>query len=89
MAYFFQMSNRKQEREKLIKKIAEKRALLESRGDVKVKVPRLSLPENSIVRPENLFSLPPEIMEPFIASGFPGYRKKMAAKKKKGFFVAK
>lgn len=73
----------KQEKEKLLKKIAEKRAHLESRGDIKIKVPRISLPCD-YQRDESLFTLPPELLKPMIASGYPNHRKKVAALKKKG-----
>lgn len=79
-------SNRKQERERLVKKIAEKRALLESRGDVKVKIPRVNLPECTTA-PADLFTLPPELVRPIVASQFGDYKKKLAAKKRQGKFV--
>lgn len=79
-------SNRKQEREKLIKKIAEKRSLLESRGDVKIKIPRINLPECSVATPD-LFTLPPEIVQPIVASQQSTYSKKVKTKKLQGKIV--
>lgn len=73
----------KLERDKLLKKIAEKRAHLESRTDIKIKVPRLALPSDYDTHNQNIFSLPPELLRPIVASGYPGYRKKMAALKKR------
>lgn len=73
----------KMERERLLKKIAEKRAHLESRGDIKVKVPRLTLPSDFNIHDRSLFSLPPKVLKPIIASGYPSYNKKMAALKQK------
>lgn len=72
------------ERDKILKRIAEKRALLESRGDVKVKIPRTTLPTDFNITTQPLFSLPPKLLKPMVASGYPSYRKKMAALKKKG-----
>lgn len=76
-------SKAKLERERLLKRIAEKRAHLESMSDIKIKVPRVSLPSDYNIQSQPLFSLPPELMKPILASGYPGYRKKMAALKKK------
>lgn len=79
------MSNKtKLERNKLLKKIAEKRALLESNSDVKIKVPRVNLPSDYNIHSQPLFSLPPELMKPTLASGYPGYKRKLALAKKKG-----
>lgn len=76
----------KLERDKLLKKIAEKRALLESRSDIKIKIPKISLPSEYNIQAQPLFSLPPELMKPTLASGYPGYKRKMALAKKKGKF---
>lgn len=70
----------------MIRKIAEKRALLESRGDVKVKIPRVNLPECSVA-PADVFTLPPELLKPIVAAQHPGYRKKLAAQKRKGVLL--
>lgn len=80
-------SKSKLEREKLIKRIAEKRALLESRGDIKVKIPRVNLPSDYNIESKSLFSLPPELVKPMLASGYPSYHKKMAALKKRGVYT--
>lgn len=77
-------SKLKAERDKLLKRIAEKRALLDSRGDVKVKVPRTVLPSDYNITTQPLFSLPPQLLKPMIASGYPSYKKKMAELKKRG-----
>lgn len=77
-------SKSKVERDKLLKRIAEKRAMLESRGDIKVKVPRTCLPSDYKITTQPLFSLPPKLLKPMIASGYPSYRKKMAELKKRG-----
>lgn len=74
----------KAERDKLLKKIAEKRERLEQRGDVRVKIPRLSLPSDYNIQSTPLFSLPPEIIKPILATGYPDYKKKIARAKKKG-----
>lgn len=74
------------EREKLLKKIAEKRAQLENRSDIKVKIPKVSLPADYNIHSQPLFSLPPELMRPTLASGYPGYKRKLALAKKKGTF---
>ncbi|KAI4465685.1 dynein axonemal heavy chain 7-related [Holotrichia oblita] len=71
------------EREKLLKKIAEKRAYLETKSDVKVKLPKISLPADYNIHSQPLFSLPPELMRPTLASGYPGYKRKLALAKKK------
>lgn len=77
-------SKKSLEREKLLKRIAEKRARLESMGDIKVKVPRISLPSDYNIQSQPLFSLPPELMKPILASGYPGYRKSLTLAKRKG-----
>lgn len=76
-------SKTKLEREKLLKKIAEKRAHLENMSDIKIKIPRVTLPSDYNIQSQPLFSLPPELMQPILASGYPNYRKKVAALKKK------
>lgn len=76
-------SKAKVERERLLKKIAEKRAHLENMSDLKIKIPRVTLPSDYNIQSQPLFSLPPELMQPIIASGYPSYRKKVAALKKK------
>lgn len=79
------MSSKKQlEREKLLKKIAEKRARLETSGDIQIKVPRISLPSDYNIQSQPLFSLPAELMRPILASGYPGYAKDLAKAEKKG-----
>lgn len=75
------------ERDKILKRIAEKRAHLESRGDVRVKIPRTNLPSDYNITTQPLFSLPPQLLKPMVASGYPSYRKKMAALKKKGQYI--
>lgn len=77
-------SKTKLEREKLLKKIAEKRAQLEKRGDLKIKVPRISLPSDYNIQSQPLFSLPPELLKPILASGYPKYRRDLARAEKKG-----
>lgn len=74
------------ERERLLKRIAEKRARLEARGDLNIKIPRLTLPSDFNIDDRNVFSLPPEILKPVIASSYPKYQKKVAEQKKKGTF---
>ncbi|KAK5646414.1 hypothetical protein RI129_004878 [Pyrocoelia pectoralis] len=77
------MSSKKIEREKLFKRIAEKRERLEKSGDVVIKMPRLYLPSDYNIKSQPLFSLPPELMRPILASGYPGYRKSLEEAKKK------
>ncbi|KAJ8926978.1 hypothetical protein NQ314_020603 [Rhamnusium bicolor] len=77
------MSGRDVERDKLVKKIAEKRAKLEARGDLKIKVPRLTLPTDFNIHDRSIFSLPPELLKPILASSHPKYKRKLAAEKKK------
>lgn len=78
------MNKTKLERDKLLKRIAEKRAQLESRSDIKIKMPKITLPKDYNIHSQPLFSLPPELMRPTLASGYPGYKRKMALAKKKG-----
>lgn len=78
------MSGRDVERDRLIKKITEKRAKLEARGYLNLKVPRLSLPSDIDLNDRSLFSLPPEVLKPILASSHPRYKKRLAAEKKKG-----
>lgn len=78
------MANRDLERERLIKKITEKRAKLEARGDLNIKVPRLTLPSDYNIHDRSLFSLPPELLKPILASAHPKYRRQLADDKKKG-----
>ncbi|CAH2016393.1 unnamed protein product [Acanthoscelides obtectus] len=59
------------ERDRLIKKITEKRAKLEARGDLNIKVRRLSLPEDFNINDRSIFSLPPELLKPILASSHP------------------
>ncbi|CAH1102974.1 unnamed protein product [Psylliodes chrysocephalus] len=77
------MANRDLERERLIKKITEKRAKLEARGDLNIKVPRLTLPSDYNIHDRSLFSLPPELLKPILASAHPKYRRQLADDKKK------
>lgn len=77
-------SKAKLERDKILKRIAEKRALLESRGDIKVKIPRTNLPTDFNITTQPLFSLPPKLLKPMIASGYPSYRRKIAELRRKG-----
>lgn len=72
------------ERERLLKKIAEKRARLEAMSDLNIKVPRLTLPSDFNIDDRNIFTLPPELLKPVIASSYPKYRKKLAEQKKRG-----
>lgn len=72
------------EKERLLKRIAEKRARLEARGDLNIKVPRLTVPSDFNLGDRNVFSLPPELLKPVIASSYPKYRKKLAEQKKRG-----
>lgn len=78
------MSGKDVERDRLLKKIAEKRAKLEARTDLNIKIPRLQLPSDYNFQDRSIFSLPPEILKPILASAHPKYRKKLAAEKKKG-----
>lgn len=71
------------ERERLIKKIREKRAKLEARGDLNIKVPRLTLPSDYNLDDRSLFTLPPELLRPILASSYPRYKKREAAEKKR------
>ncbi|KAF7280376.1 hypothetical protein GWI33_006107 [Rhynchophorus ferrugineus] len=77
------MSGKDVERDRLLKKIAEKRAKLEARSDLNIKIPRLQLPSDYNFQDRSIFSLPPEILKPILASAHPKYRKKLAAEKKK------
>ncbi|XP_071052662.1 dynein axonemal heavy chain 7-like isoform X1 [Onthophagus taurus] len=77
------MSQKKLEREKLLKKIAEKRAALESRGDIKIKKLKYCLPSDYNVHATPFFKLPPEIVKPALASAYPEYRKKVAEAQRK------
>lgn len=78
------MAGRDIERDRLVKKIAEKRAKLEARGDLKFKIPRLSLPSDFNISDRSIFSLPPELLKPILASHHPKYKKNLASEKKKG-----
>lgn len=78
------MAARDLERARLIKKITEKRTRLEARNDLNFKIPRLSLPSDYNIEDRSIFSLPPELLKPIVASAYPKYSKKAAAEKKKG-----
>lgn len=78
------MSQRNVERDRLLKRIAEKRQKLEQRGDLNIKIPRISLPEDFNINDRSIFTLPPEVFKPVLASQHPKYRKKIAAQNKKG-----
>lgn len=82
------MSGREVERDRLLKRIADKTAQLEARKDLNIKIPRLQLPSDYNFQDRSIFSLPPEILKPILASAHPKYRKKLAAEKRKGFFKA-
>ncbi|XP_056634815.1 dynein axonemal heavy chain 7 [Diorhabda sublineata] len=77
------MGSRDVERDRLIKKITEKRAKLEARGDLNIKVPRLTLPSDFNIHDRSLFSLPPELLKPILASAYPKYRKQLTIDKKR------
>ncbi|KAG5878487.1 hypothetical protein JTB14_010272 [Gonioctena quinquepunctata] len=77
------MAGRDVERDRLIKKITEKRAKLEARGDLNIKVRRLTLPSDFNIEDRSLFSLPPELLKPIVASAHPKYKRKLAAEKRK------
>lgn len=77
------MAARDVERDRLIKKIKEKRAKLEARGDLNIKVPRLTLPSDFNIDDRSLFTLPPELLKPILASSYPKYKKKAIAEKKR------
>ncbi|XP_060516742.1 dynein axonemal heavy chain 7 [Cylas formicarius] len=77
------MSGRNVERDRLMKRIAEKRAQLEARTDLNIKIPRFQLPSDFNFEDRSLFSLPPEILKPILASAHPKYRKKLETEKKK------
>ncbi|CAH1130366.1 unnamed protein product [Ceutorhynchus assimilis] len=77
------MSGKDVERDRLLKKIAEKRAKLEARTDLNIKIPRLELPSAYSFQDRSVFSLPPEILKPILASAHPKYRRKLAAEKKR------
>ncbi|KAL1494839.1 hypothetical protein ABEB36_010366 [Hypothenemus hampei] len=76
------MSGREVERDRLLKRIAEKTAKLEARSDLNIKIPRLQLPSEYNFRDRSIFSLPPKILKPILASGHPKYRKKLLAERK-------
>lgn len=78
------MAARDVERDRLIKKITEKRAKLEARTDLNIKVPRLTLPTDYNINDRSLFTLPPELLKPILASSYPKYKKKVAIEKRKG-----
>lgn len=79
------MSEKKKlERERLLKRIAEKRAHLETRTDIKIKIPRTCLPSDFKIESQPLFSLPPELLNPILASGYPKYARDLEKAKKKG-----
>ncbi|XP_045470082.1 dynein axonemal heavy chain 7 [Harmonia axyridis] len=71
------------ERDRLLKRIAEKRARLEARGDINLKIPRLTLPSDYNLDDRSVFSLPPEVLKPIVASAYPKYRKGVSSQKKK------
>lgn len=77
------MAGKDVERERLIKKITEKRAKLEARGDLNIKIPRLSLPYDYNVDDRSIFTLPPELLKPILASSYPKYKKREAAERKR------
>ncbi|XP_050309816.1 dynein axonemal heavy chain 7 [Anthonomus grandis grandis] len=77
------MSGKEVERDRLLKRIDEKKAKLEARTDLNIKIPRLQLPSDYNFRDRSIFSLPPEVLKPILASAHPKYRKKIAAEKKK------
>ncbi|CAG9863347.1 unnamed protein product [Phyllotreta striolata] len=69
-------------RERLVKKITDKQQELEARTDLNIKVPRLTLPSDFNIHDRSIFSLPPSILKPILASGYPKYKKQVAAEKK-------
>nr|CAI5858493.1 unnamed protein product [Callosobruchus analis] len=77
-------SARDVERDRLIRKITRKRAKLEARGDLSFKARRVALPEDFDINDRSIFSLPPELLHPVLASSYPKYRKRLADQKKKG-----
>ncbi|CAH1117610.1 unnamed protein product [Phaedon cochleariae] len=77
------MSSRDVERDRLVRKITEKRAKLEARGDLNIKVPRLTLPSDFNIEDRTIFSLPPELLKPILASSHSKYKRKFAVEKRK------
>ncbi|KAF5288993.1 hypothetical protein FQA39_LY03872 [Lamprigera yunnana] len=77
------MTSKKMTKEDLFKKISQKRKELEKSDNIVVKVPRLALPSDYNVKGRPLFSLPPKIMQPILASAYPGYRKALREAKQK------
>ncbi|XP_025831878.1 dynein heavy chain 7, axonemal-like [Agrilus planipennis] len=71
------------EREKLKRKLAEKMAYLESRPDLKIKIPKVLLPCDYNVQNQPLFKLPPEKLRPILASAYPRYHKYLKQEKQK------
>nr|CAH7763988.1 unnamed protein product [Callosobruchus chinensis] len=77
-------SGRDVERDRLMRQITRKRAKLEARGDLSFKARRTALPEDFDVNDRSIFSLPPELLKPILASSHPEYKRKLADQKKKG-----
>lgn len=78
------MAGRNVERDRLLKRIAEKRAKLEARNDLEVKIPRYTLPSDFNLEDRSVFSLPSNLLKPIMASSYPRYKKNLAIQKKKG-----
>lgn len=78
------MAGKNVERDRLLKKIAEKRARIEARNDLEVKIPRYSLPSDFNLEDRSVFSLPPHLLKPIVATNYPRYKKNLAIQKKKG-----
>ncbi|KAL3281625.1 hypothetical protein HHI36_004831 [Cryptolaemus montrouzieri] len=76
-------SSKDLERERLLKRITEKRARLQKRGDINIKIPRLTLPSDYNLEDRSIFSLPPEVLKPIVASAYPKYRKGIPLQKKR------
>ncbi|ERL86097.1 hypothetical protein D910_03511 [Dendroctonus ponderosae] len=77
------MSGKEVERDRLLKRIADKTAQLQARTDLNIKIPRLQLPSDYNFQDRSIFSLPPEILKPILASAHPKYRRQVAAEKKR------
>lgn len=82
------MSGKEVERDRLLKRIADKTAQLQARTDLNIKIPRLQLPSDYNFQDRSIFSLPPEILKPILASAHPKYRRQVAAEKKRGKYLS-
>lgn len=77
-------SNYKAERNKLLKKIAEKRANIEKNvgGNPNIKIPRVSMPSDYEIHSQPLFEIPMEIVRP-IYNACPVFKKKLQSRENK------